>query len=86
MKKEVAEHVDKCPTSQKVKAEYQHPICELQPLEIPTWKWNSISMDFIMDLPLFTSKKNVVWVIVDWLTKSAHFLPIKDTWGVKKLA
>jgi len=39
-----------------------------------------------MDLPLSASKKNAIWVIVDQLTKSAHFLPIKDTWGVEKLA
>jgi len=86
MKKEVAEYVDKYLTCQKVKAEYQRPVDELWPLGIPTWKWDSISMDFVMGLPLSTSKKNAIWVIVDWLTKSTHFLPIKDTWGVEKLA
>jgi len=45
-----------------------------------------MSMDFVMDLPLSASKNNTVWVIVDRLTKSAHFLPIKDTLGVEKLA
>ena len=86
MKKEVAEYVDKCLTCQKVKAEHQRPMGELQPLEIPTWKWDSISMDFVMGLRLSASKKNAIWVIIDQLTKSAHFLPIKDTWGVEKLA
>jgi len=43
-------------------------------------------MDFVMGLPLFASKKNSIWVIVDRLTRSAHFLPIRDTWGVEKLA
>ena len=43
-------------------------------------------MDFVLDLPLSTSKKNAIWVIVDWLIKSAHFLPIRDAWGVEKLA
>jgi len=43
-------------------------------------------MNFVMDLPLSASKKNAIWVIVDQLTKSAHFLPIRDTWGVEKLA
>ena len=86
MKKEVAEYVDKCLTYQKVKAEHQRPVGELRPLEISTWKWDSISMDFVMVLPLSASKKNVIWVIVDRLTKWSHFLPIKDTWGVKKVA
>ena len=79
MKKEVAEYVDKCLTYQKVKADHQRPVGELRPLEISTWKWDSISMDFIMGLPLSTSKKNVIWVIIDRLAKSTHFLPIRDT-------
>jgi len=86
MKKEVAGYVDKCITCQKVKAEHQRPVDEVRPLEISTWKWNSISMDFVMGSPLSASKKNAIWVIVDQLTKSAHFLPIRDTWGVEKLA
>jgi len=57
IKKKVAEYVDKCLTCQKVKAEHQHPMGELQPLEIPTWKWDSISMDFVMGLPPFFIKK-----------------------------
>jgi len=85
IKNEVAEYVGKCLTYQKVKGEHQHPVGKLRPLETPTWKWNSISMDFVMGLPLSVSKKNAIWVIVDRLTKSAHFLPIKDTWGVERL-
>ena len=85
MKKEVAEYVDMCLTCQNVKVEHQHPRREPQPLEIPTWKWDSISMDFIMGLPLPPSK-NAIWVIVDRFTKSTHFLLIRDTWGVEKLA
>jgi len=48
MKKKIAEYIGKCPTCQKVKAEYQHSVGELWHLEIPTWKWDSISMDFVM--------------------------------------
>jgi len=81
MKKEVTEHVAKCLIFQKVKAEHQHPVAELQSLEIPTWKWASISMDFIIGLPLSNSKKNAIWVTVDQLKKSTHFLPIWDTWS-----
>ena len=43
-------------------------------------------MDFIMGLPLLASKRNAIWVIVDRLTKSAHFLLIHDTWGIERLA
>jgi len=86
MKKEITEYVDKCMTCQKVKAEHQRPVGELRPLEIPTWKWNSISMDFVMGLPLSDSKKNAIWVIMDRLTKSAYFIPIHDTWAVERLA
>ena len=86
MKKEVAEYVDKCLSCQKVKAEHRCPVGELRPLEIPSWKWDSISMDFLTGLPLCASKKNAIWAMVNRLTKSAHFLPIRDTWGVEKLA
>jgi len=57
MKKDVAEYMDKCLTRQKVKVEHQPPVGELQPLEIPTWKWDSISMGFVMGLPLSASKR-----------------------------
>ena len=65
MKNEVAEYVGKCLTCQKVKVKHQNPVGELQPLEIPSWKWDSISMDFIMGLPVSTLKNNAIWVIVD---------------------
>jgi len=86
MKKEVAEYVDKWLAYKKVKAKHQHPMGELRPLEIPTWKWDSISMDFLIGLPLSTSNKNAIWDTVERLTKSTHFLPIRDTSGVEKLA
>jgi len=50
------------------------------------WKWDSISMDFVMGLPLTASKKNAIWVIVDRLIKSAHFIAIRDSWNVDRLA
>jgi len=86
MKTEIAEYVDKCLTCQKIKAEHQRPIGELRPLEIPTWKWDSISMNFVMGLPLSASRNNAIWVIVDKLTTFSHFIPIHDTWGVERLA
>ena len=65
MQKDVAEYVDRCPICLKVKAKHQRPVGELRPLEIPTWKWDSISMDFIIGLPLSASKKKAIWVIVN---------------------
>ncbi|CAL1392921.1 unnamed protein product [Linum trigynum] len=79
MKKEVAEHVLTCLLCQKVKAEHQAPAGKLQPLSIPEWKWEKITMDFVYGLPRTQKKNDAVWVIVDRLTKSAHFIPIR--WG-----
>ena len=76
MKREIAEHVAKCQTSQRVKAEHQRPGGLLQPLEIPLWKWDNITMDFVVGLPRTTKGNDAIWVVVDRLTKSAHFLPI----------
>ena len=85
MKNEVAEFVSKCLTCQKVKAEHQHLGGELQKIELPEWKWEQITMDFIVGLPRTTSGNDTIWVIVDRLTKSAHFIAIKATFPVEKL-
>jgi hypothetical protein len=58
----------------------------LQPLSVPDWKWDDISMDFIVDLPLTAHKFNSIWVIVDRLTKSAHFIPVNTNYNVQKYA
>jgi hypothetical protein len=76
MKRETTRFVLKCDTCRKVKADYMKPGGLLQPLSIPDWKWDDISMDLIVGLPLTTCKFNSIWVIVDRLTKSAHFIPI----------
>ncbi|XP_058726825.1 uncharacterized protein LOC131598218 [Vicia villosa] len=86
MKKEIAEYVARCPICQQVKIEHQRPGGMLQPLEIPVWKWDSISMDFIVGLPRARGGYDSIWVIVDRLTKSAHFLPVKTTHKVIHLA
>lgn len=65
MKQQVAEYVSKCLTCQKVKFEHKRPQGEIQPLEIPVWKWDSISMDFISRLPRTPNGNNMIWVIVD---------------------
>ena len=69
MKRDVAEFVQKCLTCQQVKAEHQKPAGLLQPLEIPQWKWEQITMDFVSGLPKTTAGHDSVWVIVDRLTK-----------------
>ena len=77
-KKDIAAYVSHCQTCSKVKTEYQKPSGLLQQPMIPVWKWEHISMDFITKLPKTSSGHDVVWVIVDRLTKSAHFLPIRQ--------
>ncbi|KAD6453304.1 hypothetical protein E3N88_08009 [Mikania micrantha] len=85
MKAEIATYVSKCLTCSKVKVEYQKPSGLLQQPELPMWKWEQISMDFITKLPKTASGCDTIWVIVDRLTKSAHFLPIKETDKLDKL-
>ena len=58
----------------------------LQPLPIPVWKWEDISMDFVVGLPCTTKEYDSIWVIVDRLTKSAHFLPVDTRYSAKKYA
>jgi len=86
MKREIAEFVARCLTCQKVKIEHQRPGGLLQPLPIPTWKFDSISMDFVVSLPTTPTGSNAVWVIVDRLTKVARFIPMKTTWSMEKMA
>ena len=86
LKTDVASFVNKCLTCQKVKIEHQKPAGTLQPLEIPKWKWESISMDFIMGLPRTPSGYDAIWVIVDRLTKFVHFLPVRANYPLEKLA
>ncbi|KAG8491253.1 hypothetical protein CXB51_014429 [Gossypium anomalum] len=86
LKREVTEFVGKCLTCQQVKAEHQLPSGLLQPVKIPLWKWERVTMDFVSGLPLTPSKKDSIWVIVDRLTKSAHFIPVRTDFSLQKLA
>jgi hypothetical protein len=74
-----------CDTYQTVKAEHQRPSRLLQPLKNPEWKWEEIGMDFIVGLPRTQAGFDSIWVIVDWLTKVAHFIPVKTTYSGAKL-
>jgi hypothetical protein len=86
MKREIAAFVSRCLICQQVKAERQKPSGLLQPLPIPEWKWEHITMDFVFKLPRTQSGHNGIWVIVDRLTKSAHFLPVKERYTLERLA
>jgi hypothetical protein len=85
MKRDVAEFVKRCSTCQQVKAKHRRLAGPLQPLEIPVWKWEEIAMDFLVGLPRTQAGYDVIWVIVDRLTKAAHFIPIKVKYSLKKL-
>ncbi|GJZ35567.1 putative reverse transcriptase domain-containing protein [Tanacetum coccineum] len=86
MKKDIAEYVSRCLTYLKVKAEHQRPSGLLQQPEIPIWKWEGIAMDFMTKLPRTSSRYDTIWVIVDRLTKSAHFLPMSEDYKMERLA
>jgi hypothetical protein len=81
MKREIAHYVSECDTCRKVKVDYMKPGGLLQPLSIPDWKWDAISMDFIVGLPLTAHKFDLIWVIMDRLTKSAHFTRLYQVSG-----
>ncbi|WVZ70210.1 hypothetical protein U9M48_018892 [Paspalum notatum var. saurae] len=82
MKRAVAEYVAICDTCRRVKAEHR----DRQPLKVPEWKWEEITMDFIVGLPRTRKGYNSIWVVVDRLTKVAHFIPVNTTYSGAKLA
>jgi hypothetical protein len=86
MKKDVAAHVALCDVCQRVKAEHQRPAGLLQPLQVPEWKLEEIGIDFIVGLPRTRAGYDSIWVIVDRLTKVAHFILVKTTYSGAKLA
>ncbi|WVZ63594.1 hypothetical protein U9M48_013215 [Paspalum notatum var. saurae] len=86
MKRAVAEYVAICDTCQRVKAEHQRPAGLLQPLKVPEWKWVEITMDFIVGFSRTQKGYNSIWVVVDRLTKVAHFIPVNTTYSSVKLA
>ncbi|GKE48497.1 putative reverse transcriptase domain-containing protein, partial [Tanacetum coccineum] len=84
MKKDIAKYVSKCLTCLKVKAEHQRPTGLLQQPEILVWKWEGIAMDFVTKLPRTSSGHDTIWVIMDQLTKSAHFLPMREDYKMER--
>ena len=86
MKRDIAAFVAICDVCQRTKAEHQRPAGLLQPLKIPEWKWDEIGMNFITGLPKTQTGHDSIWVIVDHLTKVAHFIPVKTKYMVPKYA
>nr|GFA25257.1 putative reverse transcriptase domain, ribonuclease H-like domain, aspartic peptidase domain protein [Tanacetum cinerariifolium] len=86
MKVDIATYVSKCLTYAKVKAKHQRPSGLLVQPKIPEWKWENITMDFVTKLPKSSQGYNTIWVIVDRLTKSAIFTPVRETDPMDKLA
>jgi hypothetical protein len=84
--REIARYVSECDTYQKVKANYMKPGGLLQSLNILNWKWDHISKDFIVGLPMTARKFDSIWVIVDQFTKSAHFIPVNTRYDAQKYA
>ncbi|GKD59274.1 putative reverse transcriptase domain-containing protein [Tanacetum coccineum] len=86
IKRDIVTYVSECLTCAKVKAEHQRPSGLLQQPEIPEWKCESIIMDFITKLPRIRNGHDAIWVVVDRLTKSTHFLAIREDYSTEKLA
>ena len=79
MKKYIVHYIARCIECKKVKVEHRHPIGLLQPFLIPKWKWDVVTIEFITKFPMTRKKHDSIMVVVDKLTKFAHFLPTKST-------
>ncbi|KAJ9544514.1 hypothetical protein OSB04_024221 [Centaurea solstitialis] len=86
MKVDIGRYVERCVTCLQVKAEHQKPYGSLQPLEVPMWKWEELTMDLVTKLPKTQRQRDSIWVIVDWLTKFALFLPIRESYSMDRWA
>ncbi|KAK9086078.1 hypothetical protein Sjap_026489 [Stephania japonica] len=86
MKADVGAYVRACHVCQQVKAEHRRPAGLLQPLPIPQWKWEHVTMDFVSGLPQSARRHDAVWVVIDRLTKSAHFIPISMKYSFAQLS
>ena len=86
MKREIARYVSECDTYRRVKVSHLRPAGPSHPLSIPSWKWEDSSMYFIVGLPKTSKEYDSIWVIVDRLTKTVHFQPVKTTHITKQYA
>jgi hypothetical protein len=86
MKGETTKYLARCQDCQQVKVEHQHLAGLLQPLPVLEWKWETISLDFITGLPKTQKQNDSIMVVIDKLSKSAHFIPIKTTFKAINIA
>jgi hypothetical protein len=86
MKVDIVNFVARCLECQQVKAEHRHPVGLLQPHAISESKWEVILMDFIVGLPLTAKRHDSIFVVVDTLTKSSHFIPVRTTYQAPDIA
>jgi hypothetical protein len=86
MKWEIAKYVAECDTCHRVKADHLRTAGNLQPLSVPKWKWEGICLDFIMGPPHTSRGHDLIWVVVDRLTKLAHFIPIGARYRARQYA
>ena len=86
LKADIAIFMVNCQECQLVKAEHQHPLGLLQPLPIPEWKREVINMDFITGLPKIKKQNDSIFVVIDKLSKAAHFIPVKSTYKAVSIA
>src|SRR4051812_15817954 len=86
MKRDIAQHVAECDVCRRIKAEHQRPAGTLQPLPIPEWKWDKVSMDFITGFPKTPKGNDDIFVVIDRLSKVAHFLPVPESITASQLA
>ena len=86
MKKDMDEYISECMKCQHVKVEHQHPTSLLQPFRVLEWKWEAISMYFIIGLPMRMRQHDSIMVVVDKLTKESHFIPVNSTYKYDSIA
>jgi hypothetical protein len=86
VKRKIAKYVAICDSCQRIMAEHQRPAGLLKPLQIPQWKWDEIGMDFIVGLPRTRAGYDSIWVVVDRLTKVAHFILVRISYSSAVLA
>ena len=84
MKRHVGDFVRRCLTCQRIKVEHQRPVGLIQPLKVAEWKWKHITMDFVTHFQWTSRKHDAMWVILDRLTKSAHFLVVRMTFTLEE--
>ncbi|WMV37766.1 hypothetical protein MTR67_031151 [Solanum verrucosum] len=86
MRRYIADYVLRYLNCQQVKAEHLRPAGGLQRLPIPEWKWERITMDYVVGLPRTSRGHDSIWVIVERLTKSAHFIPVRTSYNAERLS